>query len=107
MYQLRDKPTLEQQKIKLQAVQSVGTYYQRKENVDDWDPRGSPLLMVNPAESERINTPWRVSRRPKQRARTRNMSHARIVYVRPTKPVKGIIKKDEKPEWIDHLKLKR
>lgn len=103
--QLRDKPTLEQQRIKLQAVQSVGTYYQHDENdeTSDHTPTRRPILKVNDAERERIETPWRVPSPTKRKERPRNTSHARIVYVPPPKPVRPLKEVHKKPDWISHL----
>ncbi|CAM6109815.1 unnamed protein product [Calypogeia fissa] len=97
---LRDKPTREQQRIRLQAVQSIGTYYQREDS-------DSKILIVNNTERERIETPWRVPSQTKRKVRERNTSHARIIYVPPPKPVKRLRKENKRPEWICHLNSKR
>ncbi|BBN05841.1 hypothetical protein MPTK1_3g16360 [Marchantia polymorpha subsp. ruderalis] len=101
---LRDKPTLEQQKIRLRALHSLGNY----QHDQTWEAqRGSPVETVEKMRAwDSILTPWRVSSPPIIPRRERSESHARIQFVAPPKPPKTRLTV-KRPDWINNIHLGR
>ncbi|KAL2634804.1 hypothetical protein R1flu_006283 [Riccia fluitans] len=98
---LRDKPTLEQQKIRLRALHSMSRYYQQEK---EWENPVETRAKMNTRDS--IHTPWRLPSHPIAPRKLRNVSHARIQYKPPVKPQKTRLT-EKRPEWVNNIHLRR